>query len=84
MQPNWLPQKALASPWPASWGGAAFPAILIHLHRARQMDWVELNGVGIGHGIGLCQRGGADMARHGSSFQEILQHYYPNTEVKHY
>jgi stage II sporulation protein D len=45
---------------------------------------VELNGVGVGHGIGLCQRGGADMARHGSSFQEILQHYYPNTEVKHY
>jgi stage II sporulation protein D len=45
---------------------------------------VELNGVGVGHGIGLCQRGGADMARHGSSFREILQHYYPNTEVRQY
>jgi stage II sporulation protein D len=45
---------------------------------------VQLNGVGVGHGIGLCQRGGADMARHGSSFQEILQHYYPNTEVRQY
>jgi stage II sporulation protein D len=43
-----------------------------------------LEGVGVGHGIGLCQRGGADMARHGSSFLEILQHYYPNTEVKQY
>jgi stage II sporulation protein D len=45
---------------------------------------VVLEGVGVGHGIGLCQRGGADMARHGASFQEILQHYYPNTEVKQY
>ena len=45
---------------------------------------VVLEGVGVGHGIGLCQRGGADMARHGASFQEILQHYYPNTEVRQY
>lgn len=45
---------------------------------------VVLEGVGVGHGIGLCQRGGADMARHGASFQEILQHYYPNAEVKQY
>jgi stage II sporulation protein D len=45
---------------------------------------VVLEGVGVGHGIGLCQRGGADMARHGASFQEILQRYYPNTEVKQY
>jgi stage II sporulation protein D len=45
---------------------------------------VILEGVGVGHGIGLCQRGGADMARHGASFQQILEHYYPNAEVKHY
>jgi stage II sporulation protein D len=45
---------------------------------------VILEGVGIGHGIGLCQRGGAAMARAGASFQQILEHYYPNAEVKHY
>ncbi|HEX4602726.1 MAG TPA: SpoIID/LytB domain-containing protein [Candidatus Angelobacter sp.] len=45
---------------------------------------VVLQGVGIGHGIGLCQRGGADMAWHGATFQQILEHYYPNAEVKHY
>jgi stage II sporulation protein D len=45
---------------------------------------VVLEGVGVGHGIGLCQRGAADMARHGASFQEILQHYYPNAEIRHY
>ncbi|HKR94940.1 MAG TPA: SpoIID/LytB domain-containing protein [Candidatus Angelobacter sp.] len=43
-----------------------------------------LEGSGRGHGIGLCQRGGADMARHGATFQQILEHYYPNTEIKQY
>lgn len=45
---------------------------------------VVLEGTGVGHGIGLCQRGGADMARNGASFQQILEHYYPNTELKQY
>jgi stage II sporulation protein D len=45
---------------------------------------VVLEGTGVGHGIGLCQRGGADMARNGASFQQILEHYYPNTELKPY
>ena len=45
---------------------------------------VILEGSGVGHGIGLCQRGGADMARRGASFQQILEHYYPNTELKPY
>lgn len=48
----------------------------------REGDSVLLQGVGVGHGIGLCQRGAADMARHGASFQEILAHYYPNTTLK--
>jgi SpoIID/LytB domain protein len=41
-----------------------------------------LEGVGVGHGIGLCQRGAADMARNGASFLEILEHYYPNTALR--
>jgi stage II sporulation protein D len=45
---------------------------------------VILEGAGVGHGVGLCQRGGADMARKGASFQQILEHYYPNTELKQY
>jgi len=45
-------------------------------------DEVELRGVGRGHGIGLCQRGAAAMARDGADFQTILQHYYPNTSLK--
>jgi peptidoglycan hydrolase-like amidase len=36
-------------------------------------------GVGIGHGLGLCQRGAAAMAAGGSDHRQILSHYYPNT-----
>jgi SpoIID/LytB domain protein len=42
---------------------------------------VFLEGVGQGHGIGLCQRGATGMAQEGASFREILSHYFPNTEV---
>jgi SpoIID/LytB domain protein len=41
-----------------------------------------LSGTGVGHGLGLCQRGAAAMARSGATFQEILLHYYPNTMLK--
>jgi stage II sporulation protein D (peptidoglycan lytic transglycosylase) len=42
---------------------------------------VVLEGVGQGHGIGLCQRGSSAMANGGSNFREILQHYFPNTTL---
>ncbi|MEO8131370.1 MAG: SpoIID/LytB domain-containing protein [Bryobacteraceae bacterium] len=38
-----------------------------------------LHGRGEGHGVGLCQLGAAAMAASGSSFRDILNHYYPNT-----
>ncbi|MGH9538403.1 MAG: SpoIID/LytB domain-containing protein [Terriglobales bacterium] len=42
---------------------------------------VILQGAGQGHGIGLCQHGAKAMAQTGSSFREILAHYYPNTTL---
>ena len=40
-----------------------------------------LNGAGWGHGVGLCQIGAAVMANNGTSYTEILQHYYRGTNV---
>ena len=40
-----------------------------------------LDGVGEGHGIGLCQSGAAAMAKEGATFTQILAHYYPNSSV---
>lgn len=41
----------------------------------------SVSGRGVGHGLGLCQRGAADMARHGAGFAAILTRYYPNTRL---
>jgi hypothetical protein len=41
----------------------------------------QIQGRGVGHGIGLCQLGAAEMARQGATFAQILAHYYPNTKL---
>ena len=46
-------------------------------------DGFRLEGKGWGHGVGLCQIGAAVMGSLGYSYREILEHYYPGTEVIH-
>jgi SpoIID/LytB domain protein len=41
-----------------------------------------LHGAGWGHGVGLCQIGAAVMAEMGFNFDEILLHYFKNSELK--
>ncbi len=36
---------------------------------------------GSGHGVGMSQYGANEMAKEGKSYQEILTHYYPGTEL---
>ena len=43
--------------------------------------WI-LRGRGWGHGVGLCQIGAAVMAANGFDYKQILQHYYPGTDVE--
>jgi stage II sporulation protein D len=38
-------------------------------------------GTGFGHGLGLCQAGAHVMARNGSSYLQILAHYFPGAQV---
>ncbi len=38
-------------------------------------------GRGVGHGVGLCQLGAAEMAHSGMSYRQILAFYYPGTTV---
>jgi stage II sporulation protein D (peptidoglycan lytic transglycosylase) len=47
-----------------------------------EATYVVLEGVGQGHGVGLCQAGANAMAREGAEFRQILLHYYPNTEIQ--
>jgi len=39
-------------------------------------------GAGWGHGVGLCQIGAAGMAARGFSAEEILKHYFRDTEIR--
>ena len=41
-------------------------------------------GQRMGHGVGLCQTGATAMARAGTNFRAILNHYYPGTLVQQY
>lgn len=45
-------------------------------------DNLVFQGMGYGHGVGLCQWGAGVMARRGVPFEEILQHYYPGTRLQ--
>jgi len=45
-------------------------------------DYVLLDGVGSGHGVGMCQWGAEGMARKDFKYRQILRHYYPGTEVE--
>lgn len=40
-----------------------------------------ITGKGWGHGVGLCQVGAFGMAQDGSTFEEILRHYYSGVRV---
>ncbi len=43
---------------------------------------VKFKGNGWGHCVGLCQWGARGMALKGYSYKQILQHYYPNLDLK--
>lgn len=45
-------------------------------------DQVTFEGVGSGHGVGMCQWGAQFLAKKGKTYQEILSHYYPNYHVR--
>ena len=43
---------------------------------------VTFNGAGWGHGVGLCQIGALGMSLNGTSFTDILSHYFQSTELR--
>ena len=55
--------------------------------RSACFDWTVENGklvffvTGYGHGVGMSQYGANAMAESGSTWQQILQHYYPGTTL---
>lgn len=48
----------------------------------KQQDKFIFHGAGWGHGVGLCQIGAAVMGAKGYTYQEILQHYFKDSEIR--
>lgn len=57
-------------------------AFLIQAGVDQEGSWFRFRGGGFGHGVGMSQNGAAGMAKAGSSYQEILSHYYHHCEIK--
>jgi stage II sporulation protein D len=45
-------------------------------------DVIRFVGSGSGHGVGLCQWGTRSLAESGSSYRQILSHYYPGARLE--
>lgn len=61
------------------WGWSAIPGS--DFTATEDGRGVQLEGHSAGHGVGMCQFGAIGMARAGSSFRQVLSHYYPNTSL---
>lgn len=48
---------------------------------SRSDQGLEFTVSGYGHGVGMCQYGAAGMAKAGYTAEQIIQHYFPGTEV---
>ena len=44
-------------------------------------DNVIIKTLGFGHGVGMSQYGAQGMAKEGYTYDNILKHYYQNTEI---
>ncbi|WP_258000369.1 SpoIID/LytB domain-containing protein [Bacillus sp. Marseille-P3661] len=62
-------------------GGGIFKSYLISSFENNPTSYT-VSGKGHGHGVGMSQWGANEMAEKGKSYKQIIQHYYPGTEVK--
>ncbi len=44
-------------------------------------DSIKITTYGYGHGVGMSQYGANEMAKNGSTYEEILKHYYQNINI---
>jgi stage II sporulation protein D len=63
-------------------GTRVLPSLLLtDVRRAPDATSVQLDGGGLGHGVGLCQWGARGMALAGSQAPDILAFYFPGTAI---
>lgn len=50
--------------------------------RKKTNNNIVIEGKGFGHGVGLCQWGAIGQSRQGINFKQILNHYFPGTNLR--
>src|SRR5687768_5397535 len=75
-----LPLAALLSSFTLLLGGGE-PARVQQAAAQEPVISVSVRGRGWGHGVGLSQWGAYGFAQHGSTYGQILAHYYRGTEL---
>ena len=58
-----------------------FPSTLLFSEPEIKEERIIFTGYGSGHGVGLSQWGAKKMAEEGISYEDILRHYFPGTEI---
>ena len=48
----------------------------------RQDENIKFSVKGYGHGVGMSQTGADMMAKQGSSYEDIIKHFYTGIEIK--
>lgn len=57
------------------------PSGMITLFGVQRDGSLRVEGIGAGHGIGLCQLGALELARSGREVRGIIAHYYPGAQI---
>lgn len=57
------------------------PSSAFEIHRGSAGEWI-FDGIGWGHGVGLCQMGAAALAAEGWPAKKIVSHYYPGAGIE--
>jgi len=56
----------------------------VNFSLTRLGEQIQVRSVGAGHGVGLCQWGGAGLAKQGKTSDEILRYYFPKLVVREF
>lgn len=62
-------------------GGNRFKSYLIDSLQ-KENGVYTMSGRGYGHGVGMSQWGANYMGEYGKSYKEVIEYYYPHTEIK--
>jgi len=61
---------------------SAFACIDLERDNEGMITEINISGGGFGHGVGMSQYGAYGLSLQGYSYEQIIRHYYPDTELR--